>query len=68
MRSIVLVSLFVALIGSGCGGDDGGDDETDDMMTIDAASMVPDGVVDPEPFKVPMVHVDGTITLLTLAR
>lgn len=72
MRSIVVVWLLVSLVSlglGGCGGDDGGDEPADDdMMMIDAPSMIPDGVVDPEPFKVPVVHRDGTITFITLAR
>lgn len=69
MRTIVVVSLLVSLVGFGCGGDDGGDEPADDDMTmIDAPTTFPDGVVDPEPFKVPVVHPDGTITFITLVR
>ncbi len=67
MRTIVVVSWLVSLVGFGCGGDDSGDETADEMM-IDASSRIPDGVIDPEPFKVPVVHPDGTITFITLAR
>jgi hypothetical protein len=61
---------LVSLVLGACGGDDGGDEPADDdMMMIDAPpSTLPDGVIDPEPFKVPVVHRDGTITFITLAR
>ncbi len=68
MRTIAVVSLLVSLVGFGCGGDDGGDEPADDDVMIDASTLMPDGVIDPEPFKVPVVHPGGTITYITLPR